>query len=611
MARRRPRSKDQVTTEDAILARPIGRREWVAIAGIVLLAIAMRFAYPNRMAIEHFDEGVYASNIFFSEAEGGQYPYRHLYAPPLLPFLIEWGIIFLGPDSIAPFLPALILGTATVPLAWWAVRSWFGPLAGVAAAWLIGTSDFHILYSRTALTDVPVAFFILLAVHLYWEAVRRESLRWSIAAGVATGLAWWTKYTGWLPLAIALAGSIPWVITERRAAGVSLPSRAKNIAACFATMAVVAFLVWSPVLWYLQPYGGYAAVAENHRGYLRPASEWGHNAAEQSLQLAWQSGNLTVAAVAVFGFLVPVLAKRHLVETVILGIWCASTVAWSAFELGPAFPLVLIGFSGALFKFATLFLVPDYRPMPSRSATPLALWLLTTWLVGLTITTPLYTPYSRLALPWLISATLIAGAWLWNVRDTDPKQIFQIRTIYAFAAVVLLVIPAVVIGERKRQASPYSSLALTKGWVVPGWENRTRLRFASELVGDVIRRDRGESEEPAVVYVYRTIGDPATFFHMSVALASDNIAVVPAGTQSELFEQHANFDIYVVTSIPNRTILEQRKDGRLVDFLGSWVLPVSERVFTLPSTVARLDTNRLTRANFDVTSLRVLKLPSE
>ncbi len=252
------------------------------------------------MAIEHFDEGVYASNIFFSEAEGGQYPYRHLYAPPLLPFLIEWGIIFLGPESIAPFLPALILGTATVPLAWWAVRNWFGPLAGLAGAWLIATSDFHILYSRTALTDVPVAFFILLAVYLYWEAVRRESLRWSIFAGVATGLAWWTKYTGWLPLAIALAGSIPWVITEKRAAGVSLRSRAKSVAACFATMAVVAFLVWSPVLWYLQPYGGYAAVAENHRGYLSPVSDWGRNAAEQAVQLASQTGNLTRRQASLF-----------------------------------------------------------------------------------------------------------------------------------------------------------------------------------------------------------------------------------------------------------------------------------------------------------------------
>src|SRR5690606_11086823 len=81
------------------------RSEWLTLLVIVLLAAGLRLAFPSRMAIEHFDEGVYASNIFFSIADGGQYPYRHLYAPPLLPWLIEGAIVFGGTRSLAPLVP--------------------------------------------------------------------------------------------------------------------------------------------------------------------------------------------------------------------------------------------------------------------------------------------------------------------------------------------------------------------------------------------------------------------------------------------------------------------------------------------------------------------------
>jgi dolichyl-phosphate-mannose-protein mannosyltransferase len=35
------------------------------LALILLAALSVRAAYPERMAIEHFDEGVYASNLWF------------------------------------------------------------------------------------------------------------------------------------------------------------------------------------------------------------------------------------------------------------------------------------------------------------------------------------------------------------------------------------------------------------------------------------------------------------------------------------------------------------------------------------------------------------------
>ena len=71
------------------------------------------------MAVEHFDEGVYASNIWFGPEAGYQYPMRRLYAPPLLPSLIEWSLIFdqMGEPAshkISPLAPLVWMTTASV-----------------------------------------------------------------------------------------------------------------------------------------------------------------------------------------------------------------------------------------------------------------------------------------------------------------------------------------------------------------------------------------------------------------------------------------------------------------------------------------------------------------
>ncbi len=93
---------------------------------------------------------MYASNRFFAD---GSYPARYLYAPPLLPALIELAMLAAGPTSYAAVLPNLIFSTLTVALCWWAAREWFGRSAGFAAAALAAFNDF---YSRTAAPRSPI-----------------------------------------------------------------------------------------------------------------------------------------------------------------------------------------------------------------------------------------------------------------------------------------------------------------------------------------------------------------------------------------------------------------------------------------------------------------------
>src|SRR5262245_61844857 len=75
-------------------------REWVLMGVILSIGIGLRLMAFSHSAVEHFDEGVYASNIFFGPPEFA-YPMQRFYAPPLLPALIEVGMILGLPPNVA------------------------------------------------------------------------------------------------------------------------------------------------------------------------------------------------------------------------------------------------------------------------------------------------------------------------------------------------------------------------------------------------------------------------------------------------------------------------------------------------------------------------------
>ncbi len=341
---------------------PVTRAEWVWLAVAMVAGGILRLVNLDRVAVEHFDEVVYASNLLVPAEFGGEYPFRQLYAPPLLPSAIEWFTVF-GKTLLGdvprwwPMLPALACGLATIPSLWWIGRSWFSPRAGIVAALVIAFHEFHAAYSRTALTDVPLSLFVLWAVHWFWIALRSGRGRDAIVAGVFTSLAWWTKYNGWLPLAIAASGGVLWQIL--------LPRGERNwtrLIRVWLLSAATAFVLWLPVLWDCQKIGGYSVVAANHRQYVTGLASWGGNLVRGYQYLdefvGWTSGVGLLLAIAVV-----LLPKRYGVGE-------------------------------------------DDRD-PTSPERLLASALTGAWFCGLIVATPLYFPYSRLWQPWLVSSCLV------------------------------------------------------------------------------------------------------------------------------------------------------------------------------------------------------------
>lgn len=487
---------------------PWTRGELAALAFVLLSAVGFRMAYPSRFAIEHFDEGVYASNLWFGADEGFQYPQRHLYAPPLVPWLLEWTIVFWGPSGIGPMLVSAMAGIATVALVWGTARHWFGPPAGLAAAILSAGSDFHLLYSRTALTDALLCFWLLAAIALFHRALMGQSLSAAAGAGLAAGAAWWTKYNGWLPLAITLAGAAAWLLMEQR------PRRGiVRTTSAWAIMAAVAVATWSPVLVGLQSHGGYAAVAANHSRYIVGLENWWSSFEQQAANQQFLDGLLSCLAVGC-ALLIPALVFQS---------GDGNRSAWN--WIGPVAVASLLLASGAAVVGSSVVQAGlaiggfAVRLWLSRHGTPssgassnsrLAVWLLAAWFVALLLATPLYRPYPRLTLPWLVAAWLGAGAALGQVVRRQGPEITgrsSGRSRWIFAGAALLA------GLAAFGFWISSEHLTTRG--VPGWQPRTGLeRIAGRIIADAAdeaRRLGAGGPNELVIYTY---AEPAVFYHL-------------------------------------------------------------------------------------------------
>lgn len=502
-------------------------KEWALVGGITLLGIMVRVAFPNHWGIDHFDEGVYSSHVPPGPIGRGPYPLLHLYAPPLLPTLLDF-IQRVFPGATSPEIAASILcGSVTVPLVWWITRSWFGPLAGLAAMCFAAASDIHALFSRTALTDPWLLLFVLLAVFFLERAVRAGGLLDVVAAGLLTGIAWWTKYNGWLPLAIgATAVGLRVFATKQW--------DQRQAAASWLGVAVIAGILFAAQLQLLRGDGySYADISANHARYVVGLKGWPASLLHQYANLRWLDGALSrivgpvlIGLVATMGLLSP--GRR----------WLALAITS---VIGAAFAL-----AGAISILPCLAILPlastiaSWRRSGRRPTWPEC--FLAAWLVGLSCATPNYHPYARLTLPWL-AACWIAAGWSISIivdafgQESPPRLLQEFASLVeqrprsaATASVALFVVMSAFVAPQLRIIG------------VPAWRDRADLRRASHalyetaietLAAAPTSQPGRPSSAPTAIFL--TYGEPAVYdalsrderFHDWERLALAPIADIP------------------------------------------------------------------------------------
>ncbi len=474
--------------------------EWVLVAMIVCLAAWLRFRDFDTLAVEHFDEGVYASNFWFGAQDGFQYPSRQLYAPPLLPALVEFLFQLTGPSNAAAMLVSLVLGTLTVPLVWWVGRRWFEPMAGLLAACFCATSDLHILLSRSCLTDVMLTFWLILSLWLMWEALAHHRTMAAVAAGVTTALAWWTKYNGWLPLAVSLGGLTLWFVWMRIQG--DRPA-ARGWRWLLAT--TLALLLWLPCLWSLQAEGGYAAVMANHRNYIVGMSGAAGATLEHLRDEATLQTWVSVGTAASLCLLMSLAAARRFTWNTQHG------VLWVAFGMAASLAglfvlpvgLWLLGGQGLWGELGNASNSTPDEVRLTKQPRQLAVCLLAVWLLGLFFLTSMYTPYPRLWLPCSSGGWLAAGLAVSQVIQLTWNQT-AMRTVKLREGLVVL---ALVVMAGLLSLVPSST----------GIQRRTAMvDLCARIRKEVFRDLKGKVNEQDgyIVYVH---GEPALFFQLRLA----------------------------------------------------------------------------------------------
>lgn len=379
----------------------IARREWIAMAVVLALGITARAWRPSTLGLNQFDEGVYAitaAGLTDAGAQAPSFPGLVRFAPPVYYSLVALSYTLSGHASdVAAVMVNVVAGSLTILAVWFLGRRWFAPTAGVAAAAILALNEFHITFSRSGLTDITFLLLFITALALIAAAIRRQSVAWAILAGVAVGAAWNTKYHGWFAVVAAAGALVPQVWRDRRA----LPKlyRPVGLLACVAVTAALCYLPWA---WYVETKaGGYAALAAAQRGLL--SSAWLGNLAAQASMQGYFDGPFSRCALPLAITLsvctLPAEQRsRRFVPVLIL-------VSLASLVLGSAATALLLAAAA----------VPALINQDRYES-----WMLLSWLALFFVSTPLYFPYARLLLPFVVGTHLAAAVCLASVIGAEP-----------------------------------------------------------------------------------------------------------------------------------------------------------------------------------------------
>jgi dolichyl-phosphate-mannose-protein mannosyltransferase len=141
--------------------------------------------------------------------------------PPLAKWMIGAGIWAFGFREAGWRITAAVAGTLTIAALYLLARTVLNStLAATLASGLLAIDFLHFAFSRTAMLDIFVTFFIVIAFLClaYYRASVSSSLRWGALAfgGIAAGAAGASKWSAWPALVAMMVLAAAWELNTRR-----------------------------------------------------------------------------------------------------------------------------------------------------------------------------------------------------------------------------------------------------------------------------------------------------------------------------------------------------------------------------------------------------------
>jgi 4-amino-4-deoxy-L-arabinose transferase-like glycosyltransferase len=178
------------------------------------------FAGLGRPAIADSDEAFYAEAAREMVASGDwltpHYNYEYRFQKPILYYwLVALTYRTLGLTEFAARLPTALSGLGLALVTLFLGTRWYGGRVGLLGGIIVATSFGYFTQARQSLPDLPLAFFITVAIWAGFEIVESRTRVWPIVAGAAAAGAFLTK--GPVGLALALIVLVPgWLLGSGR-----------------------------------------------------------------------------------------------------------------------------------------------------------------------------------------------------------------------------------------------------------------------------------------------------------------------------------------------------------------------------------------------------------
>ena len=176
-----------------VSGRDTTRLVWVAVAGLTLVALVLRLVGANG---ELWLDEMYASILSFRRSFVGLLTvYEGDNQHPLYSLLAHLGIVMFGESPLAIRLPALLFGTASIPLLYLLGARIASRREGLMAAAILSVSYHHVWFSQNARGYTMLAFWTMLTTYLLYRGIRECSASKFVAYGVVAALGIYTHLT--------------------------------------------------------------------------------------------------------------------------------------------------------------------------------------------------------------------------------------------------------------------------------------------------------------------------------------------------------------------------------------------------------------------------------
>ena len=470
---------------------------------IILSGFLLRVWNWNSTGVDHFDEGAYlisASGL----PSGSLFSNQIKLSPPM--YFSSVGLLFKITGSSSASLAVLlniIVGTLTVLAVWWVGRMWLDPGSALGAAALLAFNEYHITLSRTGLTDIFFAFFFIVALGVAVSALKSQSIFKGIIAGILVGLAWNTKYHGWF---------VPFICASTIFINFILFNRTKEYLfpalKVWITMSIVAGCCYLPWALFIQSHpGGYLGLLKYHSQFT--SLNWVDNLYQQLLLQKSLSGLWTQFSVIIAVSIVVLQRKTYKIDKPLVFVIGLSLLVCALIIGGGALTIILLAM-------ISLFGFFNFKQKPSFSVLILLISFLFWFLIS-----PVYHPYARLLLPFMIMCCLLAANGLY--RFIDSIESTNGNWIYYSIAFPLVIACLIIFAESGRYYNP--------------WRPSNSVEKTAEMILNFLPED---------IPVY-SIGEPSLAFYLQ-SLGDIPFRYIDEGQLCKQLEER-NEDAYLIRGI--------------------------------------------------------------